>query len=56
VSKEADAYRQIIVPLSKEIGERIYRLNRDNPEYFKNAQLFIEHVFKGIYVKSENSD
>ncbi|KAA6345804.1 hypothetical protein EZS27_006651 [termite gut metagenome] len=56
VSKEADTYWQISVPLSKEFGERVYRLNREHPEYFKNAQSFIDNVFKGIYVRSENSD
>ncbi|KAA6328897.1 hypothetical protein EZS27_022247 [termite gut metagenome] len=56
VSKEADTYRQINVPLSKEIGNSIYQLNKNHPEYFKDAQSFIDNIFKGIYVKSENSD
>jgi hypothetical protein len=56
VTKEAGTYWQISVPFSKEFGENIYRKNREHPEYFKNAQSFIDNVFKGIYVKSENSD
>ncbi|MBW9277766.1 DUF4270 domain-containing protein [Bacteroides fragilis] len=41
---------------SKEItklGKRIYRLNRDHPEYFKSSEAFIENVFKGIYAKND---
>lgn len=42
--------------LKKEIGDRIYQLNRDHPEYFKNSDAFIKNVFNGIYVKSDYGD
>ncbi|KAA6340695.1 hypothetical protein EZS27_011458 [termite gut metagenome] len=56
VNKDATSYSSVTLPLPKNLGERIYDLNREHPEYFKDAQSFIDHVFKGIYVKTENSD
>lgn len=44
------------VPLPKSIGERIYRANREHPEYFYDSNDFIENVFKGIYIKSDQGD
>ena len=35
------------------LGKRIYRLNRDHPEYFKTSEAFINNVFKGIYAKND---
>jgi hypothetical protein len=49
-------YSNVTVPLAKNFGEKIYRLNREHPEYFENAKSFIDNVCKGIYVTSENSD
>ncbi|KAA6335257.1 hypothetical protein EZS27_016491 [termite gut metagenome] len=56
VSKAANTYSSITVQLPKSFGKNIYNLNREHPEYFKNAQSFIDNVFKGIYVKTEDSD
>jgi hypothetical protein len=56
VTKEANTYSSITLPLPQQLGKRIYELNREHPEYFKNAQAFIDNVFKGIYVKTEDSD
>ncbi|NDV64948.1 DUF4270 domain-containing protein [Bacteroides sp. 224] len=44
------------VQLPKEIGERIYRVNREHPEYFSNADAFIKNVFKGVYIESDLGD
>ncbi|NDV60125.1 DUF4270 domain-containing protein [Bacteroides sp. 519] len=44
------------IDMPKEFGTRIYRLNRDHPEYFKDANSFIENVFKGIYTKCDYGD
>lgn len=35
------------------LGKKIYRLNRDHPEYFKSSEAFINNVFKGIYAKND---
>jgi hypothetical protein len=56
VSKDVYSYSAVTVPLSKDFGTKIYTLNREHPEYFKDAQSFIDNVFKGVSVKSENSD
>ncbi|MCI1648858.1 MAG: DUF4270 domain-containing protein [Bacteroides sp.] len=42
--------------LSKEFGDKLLKLNRQHPEYFKNSDEFINHVFKGIYAKCEKGD
>lgn len=41
----------------KEFGEeRLLKVYRQHPEYFKNAASFIDKVFKGVYVKSDYGD
>lgn len=42
--------------LPEEFGKRIRDLNWKHPEYFKDADTFIENVFKGIYVKNDFGD
>lgn len=42
--------------LPEEFGKRIRDLNWEHPEYFKNADTFIENVFKGIYIKNDFGD
>lgn len=44
------------VPLPKSIGERIYRANREHPEYFYEVEDFIENVCKGVYIKCDQGD
>ena len=40
-----------------EFGEkRILRPYREHPEYFKDSEAFIENVFKGLYIKTEQGD
>ena len=60
ISKEeraSEGYRpHLRLRISKDIGERILRLNREHPEYFADADAFIENVFKGLYVKSDYGD
>lgn len=48
----------ITFPLDKKtFGEdRILKVYRKHPEYFKNSDSFINNVFKGIYVKSDYGD
>ncbi|MBE6286976.1 MAG: DUF4270 domain-containing protein [Mediterranea massiliensis] len=49
-------YPNITFNMDKEFGNEILRLNREHPEYFKNADTFIDNIFKGIYVKSDMGD
>lgn len=44
------------VPLSNDLGNRILKKYREDPENFKDADAFIDNVFKGIYVKSDYGD
>lgn len=48
----------VVFPLDKDkFGEdRILKVYRKHPEYFKNADTFIENVFKGVYLKSDYGD
>lgn len=38
------------------LGKKIFKANREHPEYFANPNKFIENIFKGIYVKSDYGD
>ncbi len=51
-------YPNITFPLDKKtFGEdRILKVYREHPEYFKDAQTFIDKVFKGVYIKSDMGD
>lgn len=41
----------------KTFGEdRLLKVYRQHPEYFKNSESFIDHIFKGVYVKSDYGD
>lgn len=53
-----DYYPSIIFPLDKKtFGEdRLLKVCRQHPEYFKNADTFIDKVFKGVYIKSDYGD
>lgn len=42
--------------LPEELGNRIYRTNREHPEYYYHSDDFIENVLKGIYVKNDLGD
>ncbi|WP_321480981.1 DUF4270 domain-containing protein [uncultured Bacteroides sp.] len=44
-------YVRFVLP--KEFGDSIIKQNKEHPEYFENAQKFIDHIFKGIYVKTD---
>lgn len=46
----------IRIRLPEEVGNRIYRANREHPEYFYHSNDFIKNVMKGIYVKNEMGD
>ncbi|MDL2210976.1 DUF4270 domain-containing protein [Bacteroides sp. OttesenSCG-928-M17] len=49
-------YPFIRIPIDKEVGERIFKANREHPEYFYDSKRFIENVFKGLYLKSDLGD
>lgn len=51
-------YPNVIFPLDKKAfgEERILKVYREHPEYFKNAETFIDKVFKGVYLKSDFGD
>ena len=49
-------YPNVSFPLSKEYANSILKLNREHPELFKDADTFIENVFKGVHVKNEMGD
>lgn len=56
IRNQSDFVPYVRLTLDKKLGERIFRLNRTHPEYFKNSDEFIKNVFKGIYVKSDYGD
>jgi len=61
VSEESHASLLTYIPhvtfqLKQEDGQRIYDLNKSHPEYFKNAETFIQNVFPGVYLKSDLGD
>lgn len=49
-------YPNIAFTLDKDFGDDILQKNRNQPEYFKNADAFIENIFKGVYIKSDYGD
>jgi len=42
--------------LPQEYGNHLLKLNRKHPEYFKDADSFIDNVLKGIYAKCDYGD
>lgn len=51
-------YPNVSFPLDKDkFGEdRILKVYREHPEYFRNADEFIKNVFSGVYIKSDYGD
>lgn len=51
-------YPNVTFPLDKKTfgEERILKVYRQHPEYFKDAATFINKVFKGVYIKSDYGD
>ncbi len=51
-------YPNVTFPLDKKTfgEERILKVYRKHPEYFKDATTFINKVFKGVYIKSDYGD
>lgn len=45
-----DSVRQVRIPLDKALGERIYKLSKEHPEYFATQQSFQEKVLGGFLV------
>lgn len=43
-------YRYFDVKIDNNIGNKIYRLSKEHPEYFENQTLFNENVLKGLFV------
>lgn len=54
--EDPEHYANVSIPLPTEIGTKIIKQYRDNPEYFANATNFIENVCKGYYVKCSQGD
>lgn len=52
----ATYYPNVSIQLDRSFGQRILDLNRQHPEYFKNADTFIENVFPGVYIKNDYGD
>ncbi|WP_321332815.1 DUF4270 domain-containing protein [uncultured Bacteroides sp.] len=52
----SDFYPYIRFVLPKKFGDDIIKKNKENPEFFYNADAFIKNIFKGIYVKSDYGD
>lgn len=46
-------YPNITFPLDKEFGNKILKMNREHKDYFANSEEFINHVFKGVYLKPD---
>lgn len=55
---ESTYYPHITIPLDKKSfgDERILQKFRSNPEYFANAESFINNIFKGVYIKTDQGD
>lgn len=49
-------YPNVSFPLSKEYANNILKLNREHPELFKDADTFIDNIFKGVHVKNDLGD
>ena len=51
-------YPHITIPLDKHtFGEdRILKKYRSNPNWFSDAESFINNIFKGVYIKTEQGD
>ncbi len=52
----ATYYPNVSIQLDRQMGQDILELNRKHPEYFKNADTFIENVFPGVYIKNDYGD
>lgn len=52
----ATYYPHITFQLKQEDGQRIFDLSKSHPEYFKNSEEFIKHVFPGVYLKNDFGD
>ena len=48
-------YRQHI-KLPKSLGEYMFEKYKENKDYYKNAEAFINNVLKGLYVRSTHGD
>lgn len=53
-------YPNVTFPLDKEWGNEILQFNRayqrGENDYFKNSDKFIEHILKGVYLKTDYGD
>lgn len=51
-------YPNVSFPLDKKtFGEdRLLKVYREHPDYFKDANTFIDKIFKGVYVKNDYGD
>ncbi len=45
----------VVIPLSKKFGNYLLKLNRDNPDAFKNSETF-KKIFPGVYATCDRGD
>ena len=44
------------IKMDKERGNKILKLNREHPEYFKDSETFTKHVIPGYYLTTDYGD
>ncbi|MCD8260715.1 MAG: DUF4270 domain-containing protein [Bacteroides sp.] len=49
-------YNEVTIPLSNDLGDHFLELYEEDRNNFLNTQTFLEHVFNGVYVKSDIGD
>lgn len=52
----SENYNEVVIPLSNELGDKFLDLYKEDRNNFLNTQTFLEHVFNGVYVKSDIGD
>ena len=52
----SDNENYIDIKMDKERGDKILKLNREHPEYFKDSESFINHVTPGFYLTTDYGD
>ena len=55
-STSSDNENYIDIQMDKERGDKILKLNREHPEYFKDSESFINHVTPGFYLTTDYGD
>ena len=56
IRNDDDYYPYISFDLDRDYWQNVLEMSRQHPEYFADADAFIENVFPGVYVKSDYGD